>query len=80
MLIKWGLQHGTSVIAKSTSPQRIKVWLPACLTLSHQLTDTLCRQPHARPLALLAHQHASRQLTAPCWPAVGCCAVKPERV
>lgn len=28
IIMRWGLQHGTSILAKSSNPQRIKVWAP----------------------------------------------------
>jgi hypothetical protein len=33
IIMRWGIQHGTSILAKSSNPGRIKVWPPEPLLL-----------------------------------------------
>ena len=56
ILIRWGLQHGTSVIPKATSEDHLKVRMPACCTAPTGL-QTFCKgcsavHAHRRRFAL----------------------------
>ncbi len=60
IIMRWGLQHGTSILAKSSNPAHIKVWvLHACMSLTqHKEVVTSGRSAlhgvHAQMVVLLA--------------------------
>ena len=47
VIMRWGLQHGTSILAKSSNPAHIKACLEACMAISilHAACGHACKLP-----------------------------------
>ena len=58
VLIRWALQHGTSVLPKSTTPARIKVSLSLSLSSPQIHSSKQSHSLFAYPSAMLSELHA----------------------